>query len=132
MGTTHSQFGVTKTFYTSVYKTQNENSDQIFKTRYGYYENQKDVFYDGLSLNLSPTEKESFKKLKYSYAKSKNFVFYEGRVIPNADPKTFIVINRKSMPEEFKTLNSVIGMDIYNREKHIYQFGKLIFTISLK
>jgi len=62
MGTTHSQFGVTKTFYTSVYKTQNENSDQIFKTRYGYYENQKDVFYDGLSLNLSPTEKESFKK----------------------------------------------------------------------
>ena len=58
-------------------------------------------------------------------------VFYKGEIIPDANPKTFSTINRKNIPEEYKNLNSVIGMDFENNTKRIYQFGKLIFTIPL-
>ena len=84
---------------------------------------------DGVSLNLSKKEKLSFKKLKYSYAKTNSFVFYKGEIITEANSKTFNTINRKNIPEEFKKLNSVIGMDFENNTKRIYQFGILLYTI---
>jgi hypothetical protein len=122
MGNQLSQFGETKT---SVYKVDGQ------PVRHGYYKNKKDIFYNGFSLKLLKPERSSFKKLKYSYAKTNNFVFYQGEIIPDANSKTFIVINRKNMPEEYKNLNSVIGMDFENNNKRIYQFGKLIYTIKI-
>jgi hypothetical protein len=126
MGAQQSQFGEVKT---SVYKTENIQEGDPTKIRYGYYKNSTDVYYNGKALNLSKRENGTFKKLKYSYAKTRHFVFYEGVKIPGADPKTFTTINRKNMPDEFVSLNSVIGMDVLNNVKRIYQFGKLIFTI---
>jgi len=122
MGNSTSNFGETKT-KTSVYLVENENES---KTRDGYYKNKNAVYYNGQSLNLKRLELKTFKKLKYSYAKTKNFVYYKGNIIVGADPKTFVVINRKSMPEEFKFFNSVIGMDFQNGTRTIYQFGQLI------
>jgi hypothetical protein len=118
MGASYSQFGQIQT---SVYKKTEES-----RVRYGYYKNSKDVYYNGISLKLNKRERRTFKKLKYSYAKTRTFVFYEGVVIPDADPKTFITINRKNMPDEFVALNSVIGMDFLNGQRRIYQFGKLL------
>jgi hypothetical protein len=106
---------------TSVFKSENVN----LKVRDGYYKNQKGIFYNGIKLPLTKSERNTFKKLKYGYAKTKSFIFYQGEIIPEANPQTFIVINRKNMPEEYKNLNSVIGMDFNNSMKHIYQFGKL-------
>ena len=80
---------------------------------------------------LSKKELNSFIKLKYSYAKTDTLVYYKGEVIQEANPKTFILFNRKNIPEEFKNLNSVIGMDFLNNFKRIYQFGKIIYTIKL-
>jgi len=125
MGAQQSHFGEVKT---SVYKLENEGTEPT-KIRYGYYKNSTDVYYNGLPLKLSKREHGSFKKLKYSYAKTRHFVFYEGVKIPGADPKTFVVINRKNMPDRFISLNSVIGMDNVDNVKRIYQFGRLIFTI---
>lgn len=34
----------------------------------------------------------SFEPLPYDYASDKNFVYYDGRVVPGADPKTFTVL----------------------------------------
>jgi hypothetical protein len=65
----------------------------------------------------------SFQKLKYGYAKTEIHVLYKGNIIEDANPKSFITINRKNMPEEYKKLNSVIGMDFENGKKRIYQFG---------
>jgi len=107
------------------------NTVEKVNIRPGYYKNKKNVYYSGISLNLSKKEKSSFKKLKYSYAKTNNFVYYKGEIIPEANSKTFIVLNRKNIPDEYKNLNSVIGMDFENNFKRIYQFGKLIYTISL-
>ena len=108
----------------SVYKVEGNS------VRPGYYKNKKGVYYDGVSLNLLKKERLSFKKLKYSYAKTDSFVFYKGEIIHGANPKTFITINRKNIPEEYRNLNSVIGMDFENNTKRIYQFGKLIFTLN--
>ena len=105
---------------TSVYKTEQTENGNI---RDGYYKNKKGVFYDGVSLNLSKRELSSFEKLKYGYAKTNFHVFYKGTIIEGANPKTFTTINRKNMPEEYKKLNSVIGMDFENNTKRIYQFG---------
>ena len=121
-----SEFGKTSVYKIPELKVEGKNVD----TRPGYYKNKKGVYYDGVSLNLSKKEKLSFKKLKYSYAKTNSFVFYKGEIITEANSKTFNTINRKNIPEEFKKLNSVIGMDFENNTKRIYQFGKLIFTIS--
>jgi hypothetical protein len=120
----------TSVYKTHVYKTSvsEQEGENIVKIRDGYYKNKKGIFYDGQNLNLLKIEKNTFKKLKYSYAKSKNYVFYKGTVIPDADPKTFIVINRKNMPEEFKIFNSVIGMDFKNGTRRIYQFGNKILS----
>jgi len=131
MGNKISQFGKT-----SVYKIENnvENvveTQEPLKVRDGYYKNKKNVFYDGVSLKLPKTELKTFKKLKYGYAKTKKNVFYKGEKINQANPKTFIAINRKNIPDEFKNLNSVIGMDFENETKRIYQFGKIIYTIKL-
>jgi hypothetical protein len=121
MGNSTSNFGKTKT---TVYLEQGGIENQ--NVRDGYYKNKKGVYYDGKSLNLQRLELKTFKKLKYSYAKTKNFVYYKGVIINGADPETFVVINRKSMPEEFKIFNSVIGMDFQNGTRTIYQFGKKI------
>lgn len=126
MGNQVSQFGENKTSVSvSVYKIEGQ------PVRHGYYKNKKGIFYDGMSLNLLKPERSSFKKLKYSYAKTNNLVFYKGQIIPDANSKTFIVINRKNMPEEYKNLNSVIGMDFENSTKRIYQFGRLIYTVKI-
>ena len=124
MGNNSSSFGKT-----SVYKINNETPEEtkIF-IRPGYYKNKSGVYYNGDSLNLSKKERSSFKKLKYSYAKTDSFVFYKGKIIDFANPKTFITINRKNNIE-FKNLNSVIGMDFENNTKRIYQFGIKIFEI---
>jgi hypothetical protein len=133
MGNKISQFGKT-----SVYKIENEsNIENVVETqeplnvRYGYYKNKKNVFYDGISLKLSKSQLKTFEKLKYGYAKTRKLVFYNGEKINQANPKTFIVINRKNIPDQFKNLNSVIGMDFDNNFKRIYQFGKIIYTIKL-
>ena len=126
MGNKISQFGKT-----SVYQIENNVENEILKVRDGYYKNKKNVFYDGVSLKLPKTELKTFKKLKYGYAKTKKNVFYKGEKINQANPKTFIAINRKNIPDEFKNLNSVIGMDFENNFKRIYQFGKIIYTIKL-
>jgi hypothetical protein len=124
MGNSPSNFGETKTkTKTSVY-LENVNPEE--SVRDGYYKNKKGVYYNGQSLNLYPRELKTFKKLKYSYAKTYKHVYYKGVVIVDADPKTFVVINRKSMPEEFKFFNSVIGMDFQNGTRTIYQFGERI------
>jgi hypothetical protein len=114
----------------SVYKVE-QTEGKIINIRHGYYKNKKGIYYNGISLNLLKKERLSFKKLKYSYAKTHLHVFYKGEIIDNANPKTFITINRKNIPEEYKNLNSVIGMDFENNTKRIYQFGKLISTILL-
>ena len=134
MGANQSQFGAK----TSVYKVNKvtlnkiknvsdsesgEQNEIVIKTRDGYYKNKKGVFYEGVSLNLSKKERMSFQKLKYGYAKTEIHVFYKGNIIEGANPKSFITINRKNMPEEYKKLNSVIGMDFENGRKRIYQFG---------
>jgi hypothetical protein len=120
---------------TSVYKVTEENKfnteekQEVVNIRHGYYKNKKSVYYDGISLNLSKKDISSFKKLKYGYAKTNIHVYYKGNIITDANPNTFITINRKNMPEEFKKLNSVIGMDFKNETKRIYQFGILLYTI---
>jgi len=121
---------------TSVYKknepTQEptqQQTDEVVSIRPGYYKNSKGIFYDGINLNLSKREHSSFKKLKYSYAKTNKFVFYKGKIVEGADPKTFITINRINMPDEFKSFNSVIGMDFENDKKRIYKFGIKIMDI---
>ena len=110
---------------TSILKVEGQN------VRYGYYKNREKVLYDGVDLNLLKSELPTFKKLKYSYAKTNRHVFYKGQIIPEANPKTFMVLDRKHMPEEYIHLNSVIGMDFADDTKRIYQFGKRIFTIHI-
>ena len=132
MGNKPSSFGTT-----SVYKSENENEvkPKDLKIRDGYYRNKQNVYYDGVSLKLLKNELKTFKKLKYGYAKTKKNVFYKGQIIPQAYVETFIVINRKNMPQEYQNLNSVIGMDFENKNGHvlkrIYQFGKIIYTIKV-
>ena len=133
MGNSNSQFGQTKTsvYQISRIKESTENTTENFKVRDGYYKNKKNIFYKGINLNLNASQRKTFKKLKYSYAKTNNLVFYKGEIIPEANPQTFIVINRKNMPEEFENLNSVIGMDFEKNLKRVYQFGKLIYNIKV-
>jgi hypothetical protein len=128
MGNSSSQFGKTSVYKETVVETP-ENVEEI-STRPGYYKNKKGVFYDGVQI-LSKPETIYFKKLKYSYAKTNTHVFYKGTIIPDANPKTFITINRKNIPDEFKNLNSVIGMDFENNTKRIYQFGIKIYTFKV-
>ena len=99
--------------------------------------------YQGETINLLPDE-ISFDKLKYGYAKSNKQVFYQGKPILGADPKTFIVINRKNIksitqiPEYDEMnnnsldillkLNFVLGVDHLNNKKRIYYQGTIIHT----
>jgi len=111
-----------KTSKTSIHQSEEK------KVRDGYYRNNKKIYYKGNDLNLLKESRRSFKKLKYSYAKTNESVYYKGNIIPGADPKTFITLNRKNIPEEFKHFNSVIGMDFQNGKRNIYQFGILILN----
>jgi hypothetical protein len=117
MGQKQSSFGGK----TSVYKV--EGATEPMKTRDGYYKNGKGIFYEGTMVPIPKKDLASFKKLKYGYAKTDLSVYYKGNPIPGANPKSFITINRKNMPDEYKKLNSVVGVDFDNGKKRIYQFG---------
>ena len=137
MGNTSSEFGKTSVYLSDSNKINSNKTEETQEEiqeesiRPGYYKNKKGVYYEGVSLKLSKKELNTFKKLKYSYAKTVTFVYYKGEIIHSANPKTFVLFNRKNMPEEFKNLNSVIGMDYENNLKRIYQFGKLIYTFKI-
>ena len=110
----------------SIYRNKND------PVRPGYYKNKSKVMYQGETINLLPDE-ISFDKLKYGYAKSNKQVFYQGKPILGADPKTFIVINRKNIKSitqipEYIKLNSVLGVDHLDNKKRIYYQGIIIHT----
>ena len=110
----------------SIYRNDND------PIRPGYYKNKNKVMYQGEVINLLPGE-ISFDKLKYGYAKSNKQVYYKGKPILAADPKTFIVINRKNIKSitqipEYIKLNSVLGVDHPNNTKRIYYQGTIIHT----
>ena len=86
-------------------------------TRPGYYiKNEKTVIYNGNDINLNEFEFGSFKKLKYGYATTNKYVYYEGKIIPDADSKSFKVLNRKHI---MNPTNFVLGCDKYGT----YKFG---------
>jgi hypothetical protein len=90
--------------------------------RPGYYISKSKVLYDGKVIPLE--DLSTFKKLKYGYAKTDFHVYYKGKIIIGADPKTFTVINRESVNGPLKRLNSVIATDSGN----VYQFGTKLNT----
>jgi hypothetical protein len=100
------------------------------KTRPGYYLGNGKVIYKGQEIPTTPGETD-FQKLKFGYLKSNKHVYYNGKIIPGANPATFLTIERKNaktlskLPEknkEFEKLNSVLGMDYVGNKKRIY-FG---------
>jgi len=99
--------------------------------RDGYYYNpsKNTIKYRGNDIPILPGETE-FKKLKYGYAKTNKRVFYQGKVIPNANPLTFDVVTRDSLKLMSKLnevnltkLNSVLGMDKFNNKTRLYHKG---------
>ena len=87
----------------------------------------------GNNIKIIETQKINVDKLKYGYAKSNKQVYYKGKPILAADPKTFIVINRKNIKSitqipEYIKLNSVLGVDHPNNTKRIYYQGTIIHT----
>jgi len=121
--------GNNQSFGSKISKTSIHHSEET-KVRDGYYRNNKKIYYKGVDLNLLKESRRSFKKLKYGYAKTNEAVYYKGNIIPGADHKTFITLNRKNVPEEFKHFNSVVGMDYANGKRNIYQFGNLVYTLN--
>ena len=93
------------------------------KARPGYYFNTTSKLYQGTPIEVLPDE-HSFKKLKYGYAKSNLRVFYNGKAIPDADPKTFTIIPRKEKTPF--NLNCVLGRDVKNGKIRWYKFGNKI------
>lgn len=68
------------------YKDSKENP------RPGYFITPSEVFYRGEPIRgVTPS---AFMKLGNSWAKDKNNVYFQGRVISEADPKTFRVENK--------------------------------------
>ena len=117
---------VEKKPFGSIYRNGNE------PVRPGYYKNKNKVMYQGEDLNLLPDE-TTFSKLKYGYAKSNLRVYYQGKPIVSADPKTFNIINRKNIKTiteipEYINLNSVLGVDYLDNKKRIYYRGTIIHT----
>lgn len=104
------------------------------KIRPGYYIKNGIVIYGGKQIELLPGEKD-FQKMKYGYLKSNFHVFYQGQMVPHANPATFTVLNRNNIntlskiPEkniEFEKLNSVLGMDFVGNKKRIYLGANVI------
>ena len=115
-----SNFGKT----TSIIKVEGQN------VRYGYYKNNKKVFYDGISLNLRKSEVKSFKKLKYSYAKTNNLVFYKGEIIPDIVPENF---NKSNILDKINNIykNKIIyGSESIDNNKIITSVSANLFNNS--
>jgi len=95
--------------------------------RPGYFITAKQVKYQGQPIPLLPTE-GNFKKLNYGYLTSNLRVFYNGKPIPGADPKTFQIISRKEASKtQFAKLNAVLGKDVVNNKTRTYKFGSKIY-----
>jgi hypothetical protein len=106
----------------SIYPTQNE------EPRKGYYTNKSSIIYKSQVFPKLESE-GNFQKLNYGYFKSNKRVFYNGEIIPGANPETFRVINRDKVKNETENkdiinLNSVIGIDYIGSKKRIYHKGK--------
>jgi hypothetical protein len=95
------------------------------KARPGYYFGRGNVVYQGVPIDILPNE-AGFQKLNYGYLKSNQRVFYNGVPINGANPKTFHIIPRKEIPEQFKKLNCVLGKDFQDNKARLYHFGTLI------
>ena len=104
------------------------------KFRPGYYISNGKFIYKGKQTNFMENEKD-FQKLKYGYFKSNKRVFYNGDVILEANPLTFSVITRNNVKslsknpdknEDFKKLNSVLGMDYIGNKKRIFYRNRII------
>ena len=80
--------------------------------RPGYYVNSTGVYYGG---NLITNNITNFQKLKYGYAKNNVSVFYNGKVIRDADPLTFRTCNRGHSENP---TNHAIGIDAHSKYKH--------------
>ena len=94
------------------------------KGRPGYFITKSGVKYQGIFIPPVPGE-NTFKKLNYGYAVSNLRVFYEGKPIPNADPKTFNIVPR-GKEAKFKHLNCVLGRDVKAGKVRWYKFGNII------
>jgi hypothetical protein len=108
----------------SIYPTQNE------EPRKGYYTNKNNIIYKSQVFPKLETE-SNFQKLNYGYFKSNKRVFYNGNLIPGANPETFRIINRDKVKNETENkdiinLNSVIGIDYFGNKKRIYHKGNLL------
>lgn len=96
------------------------------KGRPGYYINKNNVIYQGIPITLLPDETD-FQKLNFGYLKSSHRVFYNGKEIPGANPKSFHILSRKDSPKQFSKLNAVLGKDIQENTIRIYHFGNVIY-----
>ena len=96
------------------------------KGRPGYFITKTGVKYCGKE--IPPIAGEvAFEKLNYGYAKSNLRVFYNGKPMPDVDPKTFVIVSRKEIAKgQFAKLNCVLGKDVKNNKERWYQFGNKI------
>jgi hypothetical protein len=99
------------------------NPSEGGKGRPGYFITKECVKYQGVVIPAIQGE-NTFEKLNYGYAKSNLRVFYKGKVVFDADPKTFTIVQRNK-EKKFSTLNCVLGRDVKNGKIRWYQFGKL-------
>ena len=99
------------------------NPSEGEKGRPGYFITKFGVKYQGKEIPPLPNE-NTFDKLNYGYAKSNLRVFYNGKAIPDADPKTFTIIPRKEKTPF--NLNCVLGRDVKNGKIRWYKFGNKI------
>ena len=103
------------------------SSKEGCKHRPGYYYNKTKLIYDCNEILLLPGEAD-FKKLKFGYFKTNMRVFYKGHPI-QANPKTFVLLNRKNVKDhdkELQKLDSVIGIDFVDQNKRFFYKGSLI------
>ena len=99
------------------------------KIRPGYYISKDQIIYKGKKMELIPNE-ENFEKLGYGYAKTNMNVYYKGKTIPGANPKTFSTLIRTDKEikknQNLLKLNSVLGTDFIDNKKRFYYKGNLI------
>ena len=104
------------------------------KFRPGYYFGNNKIIYKGKEITKLENETD-FQKMKYGYLKSNKRVFYNGNVIPLVNSSTFSVLTRNNVKtlskfpeknEDFKKLNSVLGMDFVGNKKRIFYRDRII------
>ena len=104
--------------------------------RPGYYIGKDTLIYQGVKIPLMQDERD-FKKLKFGYLKTNKRVFFKGKPIIEANPKTFSTITRDNVKNvstnsqkisDLVKLNSVLGMDFYGNKKRIFHKDKIIYT----